>query len=184
MEAAIQQKSVYEMKTLLLSNAYEPIKPITWKRAIRLLTLNKAEVIEEYDGFVRSATLVIKIPAVVRLLRAFKRFKKAVKFSRASIYARDGFRCQYCGKKEKTEDLTYDHVIPRSQGGTSVFENILTACYPCNFKKGGRTPKQAGMVPLSKPVRPEWIPAITIELGGSVPDMWRTYLYFTTEIDP
>jgi 5-methylcytosine-specific restriction endonuclease McrA len=171
-------------RTLLLSQGYEPIKVIPWQRAITLLFLGKVEVIEEYSHDIRSVSLVIKVPAVVRLLRAFRRHAKPVKFSRVNIYARDHYRCQYCGKKAAMHELTYDHVIPRSQGGRTEWTNIVTACYECNRHKGGRTPKQAGMHLLSQPAQPNWVPAVTIRISTrSVPDAWRDYLYWTGELN-
>jgi 5-methylcytosine-specific restriction endonuclease McrA len=170
-------------RTLLLSQGYEPIKVISWQRAISLLFLGKVEVLEEYEHDIRSVTLVIKIPAVVRLLRSFRRHAKPVKFSRVNIYARDSYRCQYCGHKASISELTYDHVTPRSQGGTTEWTNIVTCCYDCNRKKGGRTPKQAGMTLLSQPHQPNWVPAVTIRISlKSMPDAWRDYLYWTGEL--
>ena len=87
-------------QTLLLNQGFEPIKVISWQRAISLLFLGKVEVLEEYDRDIRSVNLIIKVPAVVRLLRAFRRHARPVKFSRANIYARDNYKCKYCGKKE------------------------------------------------------------------------------------
>ena len=104
-------------QTLLLNQGFEPIKVISWQRAISLLFLGKVEVLEEYDRDIRSVNLIIKVPAVVRLLRAFRRHARPVKFSRVNIYARDNYKCQYCGKKASISELTYDHVVPRSQGG-------------------------------------------------------------------
>ena len=171
-------------RTLLLSQSYEPIKVITWQRAITLLFLGKVEVVEEYADNVRSISLVIKIPAVVRLLRAFRRHHKPVKFSRVNIYARDSYTCQYCSKRLGVAELTYDHVIPRSQGGKTEWTNIVTCCHDCNRKKGGRTPGQAGMRLLAEPQQPKWVPAITIRVSlHSVPDAWRDYLYWTGELD-
>jgi len=170
-------------RTLLLSQGYEPIKVISWQRAISLLFLGKVEVLEEYDQQLHSVTVVIKIPAVVRLLRAFRRHAKPVKFSRVNIYARDNYRCQYCGHKASISELTYDHVIPRSQGGTTEWTNIVSCCYECNRKKGGRTPKQAGMALLSHPHQPNWVPAVTIRISlKSMPEAWRDYLYWTGEL--
>ncbi len=123
-------------KTLLLSQSYEPIKVISWQRAITLLFLGKVEVVEEYGDAVRSVTFIIKIPSVVRLLRAFRRHHRPVKFSRVNIYARDGYACQYCGDKLGVDELTYDHVVPRSQGGRTEWTNIVTACHDCNRRKG------------------------------------------------
>lgn len=170
--------------TLLLSQSYEPIKIISWQRAITLLFLGKVEVVEEYAHDVRSVTVVIKIPAVVRLLRAFRRHHKPVKFSRVNIYARDGYTCQYCGVRLSISELTYDHVVPRSQGGATDWTNIVTCCHACNRVKGGRTPRQAGMQLRALPVQPNWVPAVTIRVSlRSVPDAWRDYLYWTGELD-
>lgn len=157
-----------------------PIRPISWQRALTLLTLGKVEVVEEYEDAAKSATMIIRIPAVVRLLRSFRPHKKAVKFSRANIFARDGHKCQYCGNKKKVTELTYDHVLPRSHGGKTTWTNIVTACGDCNLRKGGRTPEQARMRLLSIPVQPKWIPAMTIAISTkSIPDAWRDYVYWT-----
>src|SRR3977135_3011361 len=110
--------SMDSTQTLLLNQGFEPIKVISWQRAISLLFLGKVEVLEEYGRDIRSVNIIIKVPAVVRLLRAFRRHARPVKFSRANIYARDNYKCQYCGKKASISELTYDHVKPRSQGGT------------------------------------------------------------------
>jgi 5-methylcytosine-specific restriction endonuclease McrA len=156
-------------QTLLLNQGFEPIKVISWQRAITLLFLGKVEVLEEYDHDIRSVSLIIKIPAVVRLLRAFRRHARPVKFSRVNIYARDNYKCQYCGKKAPISELTYDHV---------------TCCYLCNRKKGGRTPHEAGMKLLAQPTQPNWVPAVAIRISlRSIPDAWRDYLYWTGELD-
>ena len=150
---------MYQPQTLLLDQGYAPIKTISWQRAVTLMFLNKVEIVETYDGFAHSSTMVIKIPAVVRLLRAFKRFRKPVKFSRLNVLARDNYTCQYCGDKLPISELTYDHVVPRSQGGTTVWNNIVSCCSEDNLRKANRTPEQAGMKLIKKPVRPSWIPA-------------------------
>ena len=171
-------------RTLVLSQGYEPIKVIPWQRAITLLFLGKVEVLEEYGENIRSVSLVIKVPAVVRLLRAFRRHAKPVKFSRVNIYARDNYKCQYCGKKASMHELTYDHVVPRSQGGRTEWTNIVTCCYECNRKKGGRTPQQAGMHLRTQPAQPNWVPAVVIRISTrSVPDAWRDYLYWTGDLN-
>jgi 5-methylcytosine-specific restriction endonuclease McrA len=171
------------MQTLLLSQSYEPVKIVSWQRAITLLSMGKVEVLESYDKEVRSPTFVIKIPSVVRLLNAFRRVKKAVKFSRINIYGRDKYRCQYCGTKVTLAEGTYDHVVPRAQGGRTEWTNIVTACSDCNSRKSNRTPEQANMKLLNKPVRPEWVPIMTIRLGNTAPDAWRDYVYWTGELD-
>jgi 5-methylcytosine-specific restriction endonuclease McrA len=100
------------------------------------------------------------------------------------VLARDRWRCQYCGQKKKIAELTYDHVIPRSRGGKTCWENIVTACQDCNARKGDRTPEQAGMRLRSRPERPTWVPVFTIQLTGSVPDQWASYLYWSSELLP
>jgi 5-methylcytosine-specific restriction endonuclease McrA len=171
-------------RTLVLNQSYEPIKVVSWQRAVTLLTLGKVEVLEEYDWSVRTVTIVVKVPAVVRLLRAFRRRKQPVKFSRVNIYARDRYTCQYCGDRKPIAELTYDHVLPRALGGKTEWGNIVTACQDCNLRKGARTPQQASMALRTQPARPQWIPAVTIKVSlRSMPDAWRDYLYWTGELD-
>jgi 5-methylcytosine-specific restriction endonuclease McrA len=171
-------------RTLLLSQGYEPIKIIPWQRAMILLTLDKVDVVEEYDVEVRAPSIIVRIPAVVRLRKAFRRYARPVKFSRVNIYARDAHRCQYCGVKCATDQLTYDHVVPRSRGGRTSWDNIVSCCYACNRRKANRTPAEAKMVLRSTPVRPEWIPAVQIRVSTkSVPAAWRDYVYWVGEIE-
>jgi 5-methylcytosine-specific restriction endonuclease McrA len=171
-------------QTLVLNQGYEPIKIVPWWRAVQLLALGKVEVVEEYDRDVRSTYLVIKMPAVVRLVRAFRRHRKPVKFSRVNIYGRDNYRCQYCGHKKPIVDLTYDHVLPRSRGGLTTWTNIVTACSTCNLKKADRTPSEARMPLLREPKQPVDLPAILIKVSSeSAPAAWRDYLYWTGELD-
>ena len=150
-----------------------------------MISLGKVEIIEEYDGFIRSTSIVVKVPAVVRLINAFRRVKKPVKFSRINIYARDGYKCQYCGAKpKKMTDLSYDHVLPKSRGGRTIWENITTCCFKCNSRKRNRTPEEANMRLRTKPERPKWVPAVAIRISRvSVPDAWRDYLYWTGSLE-
>jgi 5-methylcytosine-specific restriction endonuclease McrA len=163
-------------RTLLLNQGYQPVTTISWQKAICMLTLGKVEVVEEYDREIRSTFLIIKMPAVVRLISKFRRHKQRVKFSRHNILARDRWKCQYCGDKVRLSDMTQDHVTPRSQGGITCWENS-------NAKKANRTPKQANMVLRKKPVRPDWVPIFTIQLRGAPPDQWASYLYWTAELE-
>jgi 5-methylcytosine-specific restriction endonuclease McrA len=168
---------------LLLNITYEPLKIIDWKRAITLLCLGKVEVIEEYNREVRSVSFTIKLPSVVRLLQMVRRPKSPVRFSRQNIYARDRYHCQYCGSKFPTEELTYDHVIPKSRGGKTQWENIVTCCVECNRQKGGRTPSEASMSLIREPSRPSWVPAIRITIRyPKIPESWRDYFYWNVEI--
>ena len=171
-------------RTLLLTQGYEPIQIISWQRAITLLFLDKVEVVHEYDAEIRAPSLVLRVPSIVRLLKTFRRHAKPVKFSRVNIYARDQHRCQYCGVRCTIDQLTYDHVIPRSHGGKTAWDNIVSACYACNSKKANRTPQQAGMKLLAQPKRPTWMPEVQIRVSTrSVPEAWRDYVYWTGEID-
>lgn len=170
-------------RTLVLSQSYEPVSIVSWKQAITLFFLGKCEIVSEYDGFVRSTSLVIKIPAVVRLVNAFRRHKKPIKFSRINIYGRDKYTCQYCGVRHKIGELTYDHVVPRAQGGKTVWGNIVTACEDCNRQKANRTPDQAGMKLMKTPVQPTATPVLVVAVSReSVPDAWRDYLYWTCSL--
>ena len=170
-------------QVLLLNITYEPLKIINWKRAITLLCLGKVEVIEEYDLEVHSVSFTLRLPSVVRLLKLIKKPRSPIKFSRQNIYARDRYKCQYCGIRYPSEELTYDHVHPKSRGGKTAWENIVTCCVDCNRKKGGRTPAEASMRLIRKPARPSWVPALRITIGfHNVPETWRDYLYWNVEI--
>jgi 5-methylcytosine-specific restriction endonuclease McrA len=173
-------------QTLLLNATYEPLKIVHWRKAITLYCQGKVEVISVYNREIRGVSITFKLPSVIRLLR-FVRIKRQVDyvpFSRANIYARDCHVCQYCGKMHATSDLTFDHVIPVSQGGRKDWENIVTCCITCNRRKGGRTPGEAGMHLVRLPRRPEKSPALRITIGlRNTPDSWRDYLYWHTELE-
>lgn len=166
-------------RVLLLNATYEPLRVISWKRAVTLLTLGKVEVLESYDREVRSVTIAIRLPAVVRLLHLVRFRDHTIRFSRQNIYVRDKYQCQYCGKTMDACDLTYDHVVPKSMGGETVWENIVTCCLPCNKKKGGRTPAQANMRLVRQARRPSWHPILMMTLRiRKTPATWRDYLFW------
>ncbi len=171
--------------TLLLNASFEPLKIINWQRAITLLFAGKVEVIEEYSKEVHSVTFSMKLPSILRLLKYVKvRKSRMVKFSRANIYARDKYSCQYCNAVFNSEELTFDHVIPVSRGGTKSWENIVTACVECNRKKGGQTPEEAGMKLVHRPVAPDWVPSVSLTLVfKNAPESWRDYLYWNVELE-
>jgi 5-methylcytosine-specific restriction endonuclease McrA len=170
-------------QVLLLNITYEPLRIINWKKAITLLCLGKVEVIEEYSREIHAISFTVRLPSVVRLLYLVRKPNGPVKFSRQNIYARDRYKCQYCGGRFTTEELTYDHILPRSRGGRTAWENIVTCCIDCNRKKGGRTPREACMKLVRKPSRPKWIPSIRITVGfKEVPESWRDYLYWNVEL--
>ena len=168
------------METLVLDQSYQPVGRVTWQRAITLLFMGKIEIVSEYeDREIRSVTFSMKMPSVVRFVNAVRRRKQAVRFSRQNIYIRDSGRCQYCGQHVEMHDSTYDHVVPRSQGGKTCWENIVIACGGnggCNSKKGNRTPAQAGMKLLKVPVRPRQLPTrVTLTWSKSMPLTWRQF---------
>jgi 5-methylcytosine-specific restriction endonuclease McrA len=181
----VVQFGFFRMEQVLLLNiTYEPLKVINWKKAIIMLTLGKVEVIEEYTRNIHSVSFSLKLPAVVRLLRFVKRPKIPVKFSRQNIYIRDDHKCQYCGKRLTTDELTWDHVLPRARGGKTEWENVVTCCIKCNRKKGGRTPSEASMALIKKPSIPVWLPLLKISLHFKhTPQSWRDYIYWNVELD-
>ena len=169
--------------TLLLNSTFEPLRVVTWEKAIILVMLGKVEVIEEYKRMIRGVTFAIRLPAVIRLNRFIRRNTPIVKFSRQNLYCRDRGRCQYCGISFEQRELTYDHVLPRSKGGLTEWTNVVTCCISCNLKKGGRTPEEAGMSLIRKPKAPIWIPLLTMSLGiEETPDPWKDYLYLNHEL--
>jgi 5-methylcytosine-specific restriction endonuclease McrA len=164
---------------LVLNASFEPLHIVTWQRALQLLFQGKVEVVEESDQEVRTVRFTIKVPAVLRLLTyiPLARKKEIVRFSRVNIFLRDQSNCQYCGCKFNKTHLTLDHVIPIVQGGKKCWENIVTACKPCNQQKGGRTPSQAGMQLIRKPKQPNWLPTASLQLGITrTPERWKIYL--------
>ncbi|MGI8748236.1 MAG: HNH endonuclease [Deinococcus sp.] len=130
-------------RVLVLNASYEPLHVTSAKRAITLIQYGVAEVLEESLDVVRSPSTVLPIPSVIRLRRYVRRPRlHPIPFSRRNVLRRDAFRCQYCGSHD---DLTIDHVFPRSRGGRHGWENVVTACRGCNQRKGSRTPDEAGM---------------------------------------
>jgi 5-methylcytosine-specific restriction endonuclease McrA len=145
----------------------------------------KASFEPEAFDWIHTVRFQIAVPRIIRLLGYEKLPRQDVKFNRRNIYARDGSRCQYCGKKMATTDLSLDHVVPKSQGGRSSWENIVCCCIKCNVKKGGRTPEQARMHLITKPVRPKRSPVINIRLADERYHSWKQFLdtaYWTVEL--
>jgi 5-methylcytosine-specific restriction endonuclease McrA len=166
-------------RTLVLSATYEPMTTVSWRKAISMLTLGKVEIIEEYDREVRSTSIVLRLPSVVRLINRFRRQRIQIRYSKQNVFARDRWVCQYCGRPRPPSELTQDHVIPKSQGGRTCWENVVTCCKTCNSQKGNRTPEQARMTLRARPQRPDWVPMFMVRLGRDAPDSWRLYCYVT-----
>lgn len=171
------------MQTLILTQGYMPHRVVGWQKAITMSVTGKVEVVEHYDEVIRSVSEAMHMPAVVRLTRAIRHREPKVRFSRANVLLRDGYTCQYCGAELAPKDLTFDHVVPRSQGGRTSWTNIVTACRPCNGKKGNRTPRQAGMKLSSTPERPTSLPfkLRQLRMGHTVPDPWKSWVWWSND---
>ena len=161
-------------QVLVLNASYEPLNVTTLRRAHVLVFKGKAEVIEELDRPLRSASSTYRWPHVIRLVQ-YVRVPRAIqrKISRRALFARDGWRCVYCGTSSGR--LTLDHVVPRSRGGESSWENVVTACSPCNLRKGDRSLEESGLALNSLPKPPA--PVLFIRLAAQrIPQRWQPYL--------
>lgn len=159
---------------LVLNQDYSALTLCSVERAMVLILLHKADLVESIpDHFVRSPTVQFPWPSIVRLKGYVAVPYKRVMISRKNVMRRDRFRCQYCGSRER---LTVDHVMPKSRGGKDTWENLVTACTPCNNRKGNRTPEEAEMPLGRKPFRPTSVMFIR-DYVGSVDDTWKPYLF-------
>ena len=163
--------------------SYYPRSLWSWQETVKAVFLERVNIVSEYDRFVRSPTVEMRIPSVVSL-KTYVKPAMYPAFTRFNLFLRDRFICQYCGSRE---DLTFDHLIPRSRGGQTRWDNVVAACAPCNLAKGGMMPDKCGMRPAQWPYRPT-----VFELhrnGRSFPpnylhQSWLDYLYWDTELDP
>jgi 5-methylcytosine-specific restriction endonuclease McrA len=165
-------------QVLVLNATYEPMNVVSVRRAVLLLLKEKAQLVEAAEAQLRSEQMVLPVPLVIRLVyyvRIPQRF--SLPLSRRTIMARDHYTCQYCGTQPGKAYLTVDHVLPRSRGGDTVWENVVTACGTCNRHKGNRTPQEASMELLQPPGRPRYL-AITLLAGASAPEVWGKYMYW------
>jgi 5-methylcytosine-specific restriction endonuclease McrA len=128
------------------------------------------------DDWIRAVNFEIQAPRVIRLLRFDRLPKQKIHLSRRNVLARDDHQCQYCGRHLPTHLLSIDHVLPRSRGGETTWENVVCACLACNTKKGGRTPHEAHMKLLQKPMRPKRNPMLTLKLNSVKYESWRVWL--------
>ncbi len=160
-------------QVLVLNSTYEPLNVCTLHRAIVLILKGKAEMVELTSGLMRSERTSIAVPTVIRLVE-YVRIPRtnARRVSRRAIFARDGYRCQYCGS---ARHLTIDHIIPRSKGGASSWENVVTSCAPCNVRKGACLPQEVGMWPSRKP-RPPMLSDFVLAAQRTIPQAWLPYL--------
>ena len=212
MEAAVAAlPSGLSCNVLVLNRLYMAVRVVSARRAFSLLLRNLAEVVAVEDAgymsydmmswielsqlkaqyerdnhdFVRTVRFEIAVPRIIRLLGYDRLPRQDVKLNRRNIYARDHSMCQYCGKKFPTQELSLDHVVPRSLGGKTTWDNLVCACVYCNAKKGGRTPVQASMKLVREPKRPKRNPLITLRLGSEKYQSWKAFLdeaYWSVEL--
>ena len=162
--------------------SYYPLSLWPWQDAVKAVVLDRVQIVAQYEATVRSQRAEIRIPSVV-VLKDYIKPQKRVAFTRFNLFLRDEFRCQYCGS---AHDLTFDHVVPRSRGGTTCWENVVAACSPCNLRKGSRTLKQSGLRLFRPPRAPS--PEDMHNAGRRFPpnhlhDSWIDYLYWDTELE-
>jgi 5-methylcytosine-specific restriction endonuclease McrA len=162
--------------------SYFPLSLWHWQTALKAVFLDRVSIVSEYDTRVRSPSMSMRLPSVIALKDYIKQPEYPA-FTRFNLFLRDEFTCVYCGSKD---DLTFDHVIPRAQGGRTNWTNISAACAPCNLRKGGRTPEESHMFPSRWPHQPT---AKELNKNGQafppnyLHESWRDYLYWDTELE-
>ena len=165
--------------------SYFPLSLWSWQNAVKAVFLERVNVVSEYDLFVHSPSLTLSLPSVISL-KDYVPMTRQPAFTRFNVFLRDRFSCQYCATTQPIENLTFDHIVPRSRGGSTVWDNVVAACEPCNLRKGHRLPKESGIYPVRNPRRPS-----NFELqenGRAFPpnylhESWRDFLYWDTELE-
>ncbi len=198
---------VLNTKVLVLNRNFLPVHVTSVRRAFSLLYQGLAEAVDDqyrtfdfdswsalsssmHDDTIGMVDRIIRVPRVILLLTYDRIPRRQVRFNRFNVYARDRNTCQYCGQRLPRVELNLDHVVPRSQGGLSIWENIVCSCHACNRRKGGRTPKEAGMKLLHPPRRPEWTPFMLETFSLRRYREWLPFLstvdaaYWNTELQP
>ena len=184
----VREPSVLKHNPALVLNAdyrplsYYPLSLWCWQDAVKAAFMDRVDIVAEYDDYVHSPSTRIRIPSVV-VLKDYVKPQKRVAFTRFNLFLRDGFQCQYCGSRG---DLTFDHIVPRANGGVTSWENVVAACSKCNLKKGANSLRRAGM----KLFRPARQPS-SEELRNSgrqfppnyLHDSWMDFLYWDSELD-
>lgn len=168
------------LKALVLNSSYEPLRIVSWQKALVLWFQDKVEILEFHTTFVRSVSATFNLPSVLKLKHYIKPKRiDGVRFCRENVYIRDNFTCQYCITKFAAKELTIDHVLPASQGGPKTWTNVVTACRKCNQTKANRTPEKAKMPLLRPPRAPSWLPVLEHEVpADKAPTVWKEYLRF------
>jgi 5-methylcytosine-specific restriction endonuclease McrA len=166
--------------------SYFPLSLWPWQEAVKAVFLRRVHVVSEYERSVRSPSQEMRLPSVI-VLKQYVPVARRPAFTRFNVFLRDSFSCQYCGDELPAERLTFDHVVPRARGGRTEWTNVVTACEPCNLRKGHRLPKESGLFPLVRPHEPT--PYELQENGRGFPpnylhESWRDFLYWDSELEP
>jgi 5-methylcytosine-specific restriction endonuclease McrA len=163
--------------------SYFPLSLWCWQDTVKAVFLERVNIVSEYEQVVRSPSRSMRLPSVVSL-KTYVRPARSPAFTRFNVFLRDRFVCQFCGSNK---DLTFDHIVPRSRGGRTTWENVVTACGSCNLLKGGRLPHECNMYPATRPARPT---VQTLHRNGRMfpPNYlhhsWHDYLYWDSELEP
>ena len=204
-------QSALNSNVLVLNKHFAAVRIISARRAMCLLFKELAEIISvensiyqsydfaswrevselraryerEHHDWIHCVRFDIAVPRIIRLLFYDRLPRTPVKFTRRNIYARDRNRCQYCGKKFPTTELSLDHIIPRSRGGETIWNNVVCCCVKCNVRKGGRSPEEAHMKLIAEPVKPKRSPVVTLQLTSEKYASWKQFLdvaYWNVEL--
>lgn len=165
--------------------SYFPLSLWSWQDSVKAVFLDRVSVLSEYEMEVRSPSLAMKLPSVIAL-REYIPAARRPAFTRFNVFLRDSFECKYCNQPFPTHELTFDHVIPRSRGGRTSWDNVVTACGPCNLRKGSKLTRECNMLLRDEPRAPtSWE---LQENGRSFPphylhESWRDYLYWDSELE-
>lgn len=165
--------------------SYFPLSLWSWQDAVKAVFLDRVNIISRYETTVRSPSFEMQLPSVIALKDYVPTCRRPA-FTRFNVFLRDRFSCQYCGERFPTHELTFDHVIPRSRGGRTSWDNVVASCGDCNLRKGNKMPHVCGMVPLHEPAEPTSF--LLQENGRAYPpnflhQSWRDFLYWDTELD-
>ena len=190
-----------DASVLVLNRDYTAVHVVGARRAFTLLCKEHAEVVSltgeqwntydfeswielsqsrhlfrEEGDWIRTVNFTIRVPKIIRLLLFDRRPSRTVKFNRRNIFARDDNRCQYCGRRHPTPELSIDHVIPRSRGGLSTWTNVVCSCTRCNTRKGGRLPEEAGMTLVRRPIKPKSSPVVQLKIASPKYQSWKHFV--------
>jgi len=160
---------------LVLNFTYEALNITTFQRAVKLIFSGKAEIVHDLDRVLTSARWELRMPSIIRMLYYIRRPMQKVALTKKNVLLRDDYTCQYCGLRGERM-MTVDHVVPRSRGGPSTWENLVCACMRCNNRKNNRSPQDANMSLKRRPKTPKYIPWIQIR-RNTFPDEWHKFLF-------